>query len=92
LVFNEAFRPLKGELVVSHIPRALDEIVRGNRFQSISKAWAGTNTHAGKMILTIFAGTAGFKRVLIRKLTGTSPVGAQKCGVRCGRLSRAEQE
>jgi DNA invertase Pin-like site-specific DNA recombinase len=66
---------LKAELVVSHIPRALDEIVRGNRFQSVSEPWADNNTHADKMIVTIFAGTAGFECVLIRERTEASRVG-----------------
>jgi hypothetical protein len=77
LAFSEASQPLKAELVVSHIPRALDEIVRGNRFQSVSEPWADNNTHADKMIVTIFAGTAGFECVLIRERTEASRVGAR---------------
>jgi hypothetical protein len=29
----------------------------GARFQSLSEPWADTTTHAGKMIMTVFAGT-----------------------------------
>ena len=32
----------------------------GGRFQSISEPWADTTSHAGKMIMTIFAGIAEF--------------------------------
>jgi DNA invertase Pin-like site-specific DNA recombinase len=30
----------------------------GARFQSLSEPWANTTTHAGKMIMTVFAGIA----------------------------------
>ncbi len=36
--------------------------VAGGRFQSLSEPWADTTTHAGKMIMTIFAGIAEFER------------------------------
>ena len=42
----------------------------GGRFQSLSEPWADTTTHAGKMIMTIFAGIAEFERDLIRERTG----------------------
>jgi hypothetical protein len=42
----------------------------GARFQSVSEPWADTTTHAGKMIMTIFAGIAEFERDLIRERTG----------------------
>jgi len=32
----------------------------GARFQSLSEPWADTTTHAGKMIMTVFAGIAEF--------------------------------
>jgi DNA invertase Pin-like site-specific DNA recombinase len=41
----------------------------GARFQSLSEPWADTTTHAGKMILTVFAGIAEFERDLIRERT-----------------------
>src|ERR1700694_2868932 len=37
----------------------------GARFQSLSEPWADTTTHAGKMIMTMFAGIAEFERDLI---------------------------
>ena len=57
----------------------------GARFQSISEPWADTTTHAGKMIMTIFAGIAEFERDLIRERTGAGRTDAQKRGVRFGR-------
>ena len=63
------------------------EIIRsaGARFQSLSEPWADTTTHAGKMIMTIFAGIAEFERDLIRERTGAGRANAQKRGVRFGR-------
>ena len=55
----------------------------GGRFQSISEPWADTTSHAGKMILTIFAGIAEFERDLIR--TGAGREAAKKRGVQFGR-------
>jgi DNA invertase Pin-like site-specific DNA recombinase len=57
----------------------------GAGFQSISEPWADTTTHAGKMIMTIFAGIAEFERDLIRERTGAGRADAQKRGVRFGR-------
>ena len=57
----------------------------GGRFQSISEPWADTTTHAGKMIMTIFAGIAEFERDLIRERTSAGREAAQKRGVRFGR-------
>ena len=57
----------------------------GARLQSISGPWADTTTHAGKMIMTIFAGIAEFERDLIRERTGAGRADAQKRGVRFGR-------
>ena len=34
----------------------------GTKFQSISEPWADTTSHAGKMIMTVFAGIAEFER------------------------------
>ncbi|NYF91594.1 DNA invertase Pin-like site-specific DNA recombinase [Edaphobacter lichenicola] len=56
----------EGDIVTVWKPRStrnLLEIVEtinqvGARFQSISEPWADTTTHAGKMIMTIFAGIA----------------------------------
>jgi DNA invertase Pin-like site-specific DNA recombinase len=64
----------------------------GARFQSISEPWADTTTHAGKMIMTIFAGIAEFERDLIRERTGAGRADAQKRGVRFGRPKKMEIE
>jgi DNA invertase Pin-like site-specific DNA recombinase len=54
--------------------------------QSLSEPWASdTTTHAGKMIMTIFAGIAEFERDLIRERTGAGREAARKRGVRFGR-------
>jgi DNA invertase Pin-like site-specific DNA recombinase len=42
-------------------------------------------THAGKLIMTIFAGIAEFERDLIRERTGAGRLAAKKRGVRFGR-------
>jgi DNA invertase Pin-like site-specific DNA recombinase len=54
----------------------------GGKFRSL---WADTTTHAGKMIMTIFAGIAEFERDLIRERTSAGREAAQKRGVRFGR-------
>jgi hypothetical protein len=54
----------------------------GGKFQSLSGPWAETTTHAGKMIMTIFAGIAEFERALIRERTGAGREAARKRGVR----------
>jgi DNA invertase Pin-like site-specific DNA recombinase len=59
--------------------------VAGGRFQSLSEPWADTTTHAGKMIMTIFAGIAEFERDLIRERTGAGREAARKRGVQFGR-------
>jgi DNA invertase Pin-like site-specific DNA recombinase len=57
----------------------------GGRFQSLSEPWANTTTHAGKMIMTVFAGIAEFERDLIRERTGAGRDAARQRGVRFGR-------
>ena len=57
----------------------------GAKFQSLSEPWANTTTHAGKMIMTIFAGIAEFERDLIRERTGAGLQAARKRGVQFGR-------
>jgi DNA invertase Pin-like site-specific DNA recombinase len=64
----------------------------GARFLSISEPWADTTTHAGKMIMTIFAGIAEFERNLIRERTGAGRADAQKRGVRFGRPKKMNGE
>src|SRR5246127_2103539 len=57
----------------------------GARVMALSEPWADTTTHAGKMIMTIFAGIAEFERALIRERTGAGREAARKRGVRFGR-------
>jgi DNA invertase Pin-like site-specific DNA recombinase len=57
----------------------------GGKFQSLSEPWANTTTHAGKMIMTVFAGIAEFERDLIRERTGAGRDAARQRGVRFGR-------
>jgi DNA invertase Pin-like site-specific DNA recombinase len=57
----------------------------GGKFQSLSEPWADTTTHAGKMIMTIFAGIAEFERDLIRERTSAGREAARKRGVQFGR-------
>jgi DNA invertase Pin-like site-specific DNA recombinase len=64
----------------------------GARFQSISEPWADTTTHAGKMIMTIFAGIAEFERDLIRERTGAGREDAKRRGVRFGRPKKMNEE
>ena len=64
----------------------------GARFQPISEPWADTTTHAGKMIMTIFAGIAEFERDLIRERTGAGRADAHKRGVRFGRPRKMNEE
>jgi DNA invertase Pin-like site-specific DNA recombinase len=79
--------------------RGLLEIVEniraaGARFQSLGEPWADTTSHAGKMIMTVFAGIAEFERDLIRERTGAGREAAKQRGVRFGRPKKlnAEQE
>jgi DNA invertase Pin-like site-specific DNA recombinase len=70
--------------------RDLLEIIESIRekkasFRSISEPWADTTTHAGKMIMTVFAGIAEFERDLIRERTGAGRAAAKQRGVRFGR-------
>lgn len=64
----------------------------GARFRSISEPWTDTTTHAGKMIMTIFAGIAEFERDLIRERTGAGRIDAQKRGVRFGRPTKMKAD
>ena len=57
----------------------------GGKFQSLSEPWANTTTHAGKMIMTVFAGIAEFERDLIRERTGAGRDAAKERGMRFGR-------
>ena len=65
----------------------INEAGRG-KFLSVSEPWADTTTHAGKMIMTIFAGIAEFERDLIRERTGAGREAAKQRGVRFGLLRK----
>lgn len=62
------------------------------RFQSLSEPWADTTTHAGKMIMTVFAGIAEFERELILERTQAGRIAAKTRGVRFGRPPKLNPE
>jgi DNA invertase Pin-like site-specific DNA recombinase len=64
----------------------------GARFQSLSEPWADTTTHAGKMIMTAFAGITEFERDLIRERTTAGRDAAKSRGVRFGRPRKLTAE
>ena len=61
-------------------------------FCSLGEPWADTTSHAGKMIMTVFAGIAEFERDLIRERTGVGREDAMKRGVRFGRPKKLSSE
>lgn len=61
-------------------------------FFSLSEPWANTASHAGKMIMTVFAGIAEFERDLIRERTSAGRSLAQQRGVRFGRPKKMNEE
>ena len=63
------------------------EAIRGGgaRFQSLSEPWADTTTHAGKLIMTVFAGIAEFERDLIRERVSAGIRNARANGKKLGR-------
>ena len=61
-------------------------------FCSLSEPWADTSSHAGKMIMTVFAGIAEFERDLIRERTSVGRKAALKRGVRFGRPKKLNDE
>ena len=56
--------------------------------RSLAESWADTTSPAGRMVLTVFAGIAGFKRELIHQRTSAGRVAAKARGVRFGRLAK----
>jgi len=64
----------------------------GARFQSISEPWANTTTHAGKLIMTVFAGIAEFERDLIRERTSAGREAARRRGTNLGRPRKLNTE
>ena len=63
-------------------------------FRSLSEPWADTTSHAGKLMMTIFAGIAEFERALIHERTSVGRTAAKERGVRFGRPPKfnAEQQ
>ena len=61
-------------------------------FYSLGEPWADTTSHAGKMIMTIFAGIAEFERDLIRERTSVGREAAMKRGVKFGRPKKLSQK
>jgi DNA invertase Pin-like site-specific DNA recombinase len=61
-------------------------------FCSLSEPWADTTSHAGKMIMTVFAGIAEFERDLIRERTSAGRVAAQQRGIQFGRPKKMNEE
>jgi DNA invertase Pin-like site-specific DNA recombinase len=64
----------------------------GARFQPLPEPWADTTTHAGKLIMTVFAGIAEFERDLIRERTKAGRDAARGRGVRFGRPRKLNRE
>jgi DNA invertase Pin-like site-specific DNA recombinase len=64
----------------------------GARFQSLSEPWANTTTHAGKLIMTVFAGIAEFERDLIRERTSAGREAARRRGTHLGRPRKLNPE
>jgi DNA invertase Pin-like site-specific DNA recombinase len=71
----------------------LVEIIRISNasFCSLSEPWADTTTHAGKMMMTVFAGIAEFERDLIRERTSVGRTLAMERGVRFGRPKKINE-
>ncbi len=61
-------------------------------FCSLGEPWADTTSHAGKMIMTIFAGIAEIERDLIRERTGNGREHAKTRGVMFGRPRKLSPE
>lgn len=76
-----------------HLLDFVDQIKKADAsFCSLSEPWADTTSHAGKMIMTVFAGIAEFERDLIRERTSAGRKAARKRGVRFGRPEKMNQE
>lgn len=79
-----------------HLLEIVESLQKKNAtFYSIGEPWADTTSHAGKMIMTVFAGISEFERDLIRERTGTGRKDAMQRGVKFGRpkkLSPAKQK
>src|SRR6267142_2406759 len=60
--------------------------------RSLSEPWADTTSPAGRMVLTVFAGTGEFERALIHQRTGAGRAAARARGVRFGRPPKLTAE
>src|SRR5438876_6419619 len=54
--------------------------------------WANTTSHAGKLIMTVFAGIAEFERDLIRERTSAGREAAKRRGTHFGRPRKLNSE
>jgi DNA invertase Pin-like site-specific DNA recombinase len=64
----------------------------GAHFQSLSEPWANTTTHAGKLIMTVFAGIAEFERDLSRERTSAGREAATRRGTHLRRPRKLNTE
>jgi DNA invertase Pin-like site-specific DNA recombinase len=64
----------------------------GVRFQSLYEPWANTTSHAGKLIMTAFAGIAEFERDLIRERSSAGRHAARRRGIHFGRARKLNLE
>jgi DNA invertase Pin-like site-specific DNA recombinase len=70
-----------------------DRIQRaGATFRSLGEPWADTTTHAGKFIMTVFAGIAEFERERTRERCAEGITSARKNGTRFGRPPALDKE
>jgi DNA invertase Pin-like site-specific DNA recombinase len=72
------------------IAEKLNEASAGLR--ALAEPWADTMPPAGRVVLTVFAGIAGFERVLIHQRTSSGRIAAKARGVRFGRPSKLSPE
>jgi DNA invertase Pin-like site-specific DNA recombinase len=64
----------------------------GARFRSLSEPWANTTSHAGKLIMTVFAGIPDFERDLIRERISAGREAARRRGIHLGRLQKGRSD
>jgi DNA invertase Pin-like site-specific DNA recombinase len=64
----------------------------GAHFRSLCEPWADTTSHAGRMVMTVFAGIAEFERELIKERTSSGRHLAKQRGVKFGRPSKLNPE
>ncbi len=60
--------------------------------QSLDEPWADTTSPSGRMIMTVFAGIAEFKRTLILSRTQEGRLAAQARGVAFGRPKKMQPD